>query len=210
MALSLAPVSSGCDGNLPVRLADAAAPAPDAADPLTDFGSAVARATCEALDRCCSPTERGRVLGIGDSYDSCVTSLESFYGFQYRTTLSLVAMARVAFDPDKMARCLATYRAASCTAPGLTAASACRGVFTGTVDNGGACQGSFECTSRLCVNNPASDGNQCSARKRDGQACMTGAECQSGVCQSAFLGGSCTSNPADASGCGGGGFWITF
>jgi hypothetical protein len=196
--------SVGCDGTAPSGVRDAA---PGPPSPLEAFPAAVARATCQKIDQCCSAADRSRVIGAGEDLATCEMLLGSFYGRQFALTQSLAQMSRIVFDAGTMETCLATYGAAACGAPGLAAAQTCAQVFTGSVAEGGACQSGFECASHHCASVAGS--GQCRPQKGAGQPCARGGECQSGVCWTSLLGGTCASQAMGPS-CGGDGFWMAF
>jgi hypothetical protein len=93
-----------------------------------------------------------------------------------------VAAGRAKFDAAAADRCIAALKAATCeVAIDVMDSSACTGVVTGTVANGGACYDSLECTSGSCSADAACPGT-CVAFLRAGDACGdTVAECGPGL-----------------------------
>lgn len=169
---------------------------------------AITRATCEKIDLCCSPMDRSRILGVGEDRAACEANLGAFYGQQLRGALAAVAESRSLFSAEKLAGCLAAYRAAACNAPGFASAGVCGEILSGATADGAACQSSFECTSRWCAA-ASGGGNACRPRKRDGEACTRSGECASRVCRTTLFAGTCTSQPVEGESCGGDGFWIS-
>jgi hypothetical protein len=112
--------------------------------PIASFGNEYVNASCAAAARC----------GAYPTLASCLATNQVGGGFL--TLQADVAAARVTYDPAKAATCLAAVRNGPCTVTASVAesanASACDGVFGGTVAVGGACFISGECAgTSICI-----------------------------------------------------------
>jgi hypothetical protein len=157
------------------------------------------KAVCEKVYGCCSAAERANNDAIGTDLASCETGLDRETTFFVGDLQTSVAAGRVAYHPEKMAKCLADLKARSCDdvkmpAGGLDVTQACEGVFEPKVASGGACTEFWDCIGGWCVGDIGGLMDHCTPAAPDGTVCDEGPECMSGICDD----NKCVKRPAGA------------
>jgi hypothetical protein len=156
--------------------------------PLENVAAVWRKAVCEKYNSCCSSSERALNDAIGGDYASCEASLDKEITFFLGDLPASVQAGRVVYHADKMAKCVASLKARSCTEmkspPGdLDVTQMCEGVFEPTVAPGGGCSEYWDCIGGWCAGDLGDlSVDKCLPRGDEGFACDEGTECISGLC----------------------------
>ncbi|MBU1239430.1 hypothetical protein KJ865_06950, partial [Myxococcota bacterium] len=127
---------------------------------------------------------------------ACVDFFEAEYVDEHGGIGDMIAAVNggtVLYDAEAAYACLEQQGAQSCQEFGNADPVICQDVFTGTVDDGGACEINEECLSNYCDTSEACPG-VCAPAVADGASCdmsdecMKGAKCINGTCQTYVAG----------------------
>jgi len=165
--------------------------------------SDLAEVACFDIYQCCSEGEIEATLGLHEArtQTECNDDVNALCERQLATYRFSIKNKRVKFDAKLMNACLAAFVAPKDTCSSIAATKpwteACAdSAWTGTVDNGGACDYAYECgtdsfcsSNRVCTAKPG-DGMACSQ-----QGCATGLFCNAGTCRPLLASGAvCIAN----------------
>jgi hypothetical protein len=155
--------------------------------PIEKVASEWRKALCDRIYACCSAAERKGNDVIGKDAQSCRAAVEAETSYFLGDVQTSVAEGRLAYNPDKMAKCLADLKARSCDAvkmpPGnMDVTQMCEGVFEPKVAPGGACTEYWDCIGGWCAGDIGGLMDRCIPRGAEGTVCDEGPECLSGIC----------------------------
>jgi hypothetical protein len=165
---------------------------------LAQMPAELKKTICEKIYSCCSPAERMDNPEIGQDVASCVAELNGETTFLLADITLSVTEGRVTYHGDKMAKCLADFKARSCDQVKMPAGDVgitemCAGAFEPKVPVGGACSDYWDCMGGWCAGDIGGLNDVCTPRGAEGAECDEGPECQSSLCNNANM---CIQRPA--------------
>jgi hypothetical protein len=151
-----------------------------------DFAAALAKGRCGALQKCI-----GAAMLL-DSYrgNDCVDVLTHQYQERdYHWLTKAVALGRVKFRGDQLAKCQSDVTALGCDVQSRRLPASCEDAASGTVDVDGACSVDQECTGNDFCDKGSLETcpGSCAALQTNGLPCSTTSQCNDGlVCRDAI------------------------